>query len=203
MTTWDDLVAKAPPDFVERIEAAGPGDCWSWKGHWRYGRTSPVRALARFILGRSLSPTEHVAHICLEERCVNPAHLELVRPDELVRRHSGQPMTCPWGHPLPASPTEDGVVQCPDCAGERAMAKVRARRNHYVRKRDKTRIGWLINRSGMPLYWWAAEARIAQQRLSQIANGTILPSASDLERLRYAFNRWGIEADHEDLVGEP
>lgn len=89
---------RALDKFVRR----GPDDCWIWHGSATldgYGLVGvppyrgPKRAgnlyAHRLIYEAEVGPIpdgHEVDHLCFNTRCVNPAHLEPVTPDENRRR---------------------------------------------------------------------------------------------------------------------
>lgn len=74
-------------------------DCWVWTGHVHkgdgYGRVytgrkgwdeMAHRVVYETLTGESIPDYMTVDHLCLNKRCVNPAHLEIVTRAENTRR---------------------------------------------------------------------------------------------------------------------
>ena len=79
----------------------------------------------------------HIDHLCAVKHCVNPAHMELVKPAENTRRGAprrvgkGTMTHCRNGHELTAENVyapADGRRRCLICARERNRAWIRAKR---------------------------------------------------------------------------
>lgn len=126
------------PDAFWRRVGMGPNGCWVWLGftHKGYGRVS-VRGKTKrahrvsWELTRGQIPDGlSLDHLCRNERCVNPAHLEPVTHAENVRRgRSGVRQLarthCPAGHPYTgANLTFDsyGYRQCRTCRNAQARS---------------------------------------------------------------------------------
>jgi hypothetical protein len=213
-------LARLAPDVAERIVVDPVTECWIWtgrrnsQGYGRKGDRLVHRLVKELWLGRELKPEEYLDHICLTPPCCNPLHTEVTSPAENTRRWAETQVThCPHGH---AYTPENTLVfrtrhglqrRCRTCHAERERLRRRGLKLNKGRSfeptREATRIGWIINRSGRPLHWWAAEARMSMRRLQWIAVGRIVPTLRDLAKLQRAFNAYGIPVEQEDLIGAP
>jgi len=88
--------------FWSYVERRGPDECWQWKGaispgprglpgygNVRFdGRTQTAHIVAyRLTNGADAIPDGHVLdHLCRNQHCVNPAHLEPVTQRENIHR---------------------------------------------------------------------------------------------------------------------
>lgn len=83
--------------FWSKVERPSPSGCWTWTGARLsatsdYGRidVAGVRYVAHryaYVLLVGPIPDGHeLDHLCENQRCVNPAHVEPVTPDEHGRR---------------------------------------------------------------------------------------------------------------------
>lgn len=149
------LMKRAVPfreQFAEHVRPAAPNECWPWQGHidrGGYGAQSDPsyscvahRAAYECFVGPIPAgmPLDHTCHDrdacklgtkCPHRRCVNPAHLEPVSPQENLDRgnrakgiHTSH---CLRGHPRTAENLrvyKDGIWRCAPC--ER-LAKARCR----------------------------------------------------------------------------
>lgn len=129
--------------FWEKVDASG--DCWEWqgsmlRGYGRINRPGPagnnhLRAhrVAYELLVGPIPPGLTIDHRCLNKRCVNPDHLEVVtagvnglrgqNPAAVNRRKT----VCRRGHPLDEANTYEyrGHRNCRACNALR-MRAVRA-----------------------------------------------------------------------------
>lgn len=93
---------------LKKYEANGDG-CWNFTGNIHptgYGYTRGHQYAHRFFYTMLVGPIPEglvIDHLCMNKRCVNPAHLEPVTQGENVRRWqaSREPAThCHNGHDL-------------------------------------------------------------------------------------------------------
>lgn len=80
------IILSAADKVWDRIEKAGPDDCWLWKGHRTYrgygvlgvgGRKWVATRLVMAVTGKVPTPHDIVCHHCDNPPCCNPAHLYL------------------------------------------------------------------------------------------------------------------------------
>lgn len=138
----------APDAVAERFWARvdADADCWEWTGAILQSGYGVFRAVAdgkrmahrvawELLVG-PIPEGHHIDHLCLNRRCVNPAHLDPVTPAENVRRaDAGRAQKhrarCPKSHPL----TEDNIIRnrrgwrsCRTCHYDRVNARKREQR---------------------------------------------------------------------------
>lgn len=85
----------AEPRFWAKVNAEDGAACWNWKAtvsEWGYGQfylAGKLRYAHRVAYEYCIGPVPpgmQVDHLCLNKRCVNPAHLEPVSGAENRRR---------------------------------------------------------------------------------------------------------------------
>lgn len=124
--------------------------CWIWEGgviaagygvlrtgHLRVGDVKQVFAhrLAYECLVGPIQQGQHVHHLCLRQRCVNPAHLSAMSPLQHARQQHGNSAAhrthCPHGHPYDERNTywrRTGGRMCRACKLRRkTLARARRR----------------------------------------------------------------------------
>jgi hypothetical protein len=115
------VYTRKPSDPVKRFQAKftrGAADqCWLWAaassgpyGSFRTGGEAvPAHRFAFEAFVRPLREGEVVDHVCRNQRCVNPAHLEAISMSENTKRGRGPGVAsargrakthCKRGHPL-------------------------------------------------------------------------------------------------------
>lgn len=147
-----DLLRTVPntsPSFASRvfdyIDAGHPANCWTWTGatsHGGYGvigrgqrgteNIAAHRAVWELLVG-PIAGGMHFDHLCRNHSCVNPAHGEIVTPEENKRRGYGVARlhaarkTCRDGHPLDGMTGGRGSSRrhryCKTCARQKAAAR--------------------------------------------------------------------------------
>jgi hypothetical protein len=113
--------------------------CWNWTG----GTTKPDgTGYGQFSVGKRkgilahrasyeltygpIAPGLHVDHLCLNKRCVNPAHLEAVTPLVNTQRWADTITECAQGHEYAEASTyitKVGHRMCRICVVERMRAR--------------------------------------------------------------------------------
>lgn len=139
MKTLDERINAALDRAIARLDTSG--DCWLWPGSTNgrgygklsiktgEGRRSIDRYLHRLMYEREHGPIEpgmEIDHTCFVRNCANPAHLEMVRRKENVRRQMARITHCPQGHEYDEENTRintDGRRDCRACDRERARIK--------------------------------------------------------------------------------
>lgn len=102
---------KAEHEYA--IDAAGC-HVWQLSTDGRYGtavRDGLLYKAHRLYwedINGAVPPGFELDHLCGNERCVNPAHLQLVTRREHVRRHAAQKTHCKNGHPYDGVNTRYG-----------------------------------------------------------------------------------------------
>ncbi len=88
--------------FFKKIER-GPDGCWNWGGFighrgygqfWYDGRACKAHRVSFAMFNGEVHADTHVHHTCYNKRCVNPAHLIEVKPDE--NSHDYNPEDVPF-----------------------------------------------------------------------------------------------------------
>lgn len=125
-------------------------DCWIWtgsisnRGYGRLGKDYAHRLSVQFA-GRLIPPKMHVDHVCCNQLCVNPAHLDVVTAGENIARSgvyarrtaaARSAKFCKRGHKL----AEVGRMlrkgekspRCRACHSLHSMATYRRRKNAAV-----------------------------------------------------------------------
>lgn len=141
-------------DPVDRVLArieVHPLGCWEFtgalqRGYGVVGTTANKTARAHRVVYEAevgpIPPGMTIDHLCLNTRCVNPAHLEVVSRSENARRqaaagrhHGGAPgrdkTHCPQGHEYDGANTHrrpNGWRTCRACSRERARARREGKR---------------------------------------------------------------------------
>lgn len=84
--------------LIERIEVGGHGECWEWRGptfNTGYGAISAGGRSGKALLTHrvvwqsfvgELPEDMTIDHLCMNRRCQNPDHLEMVSRSENPRR---------------------------------------------------------------------------------------------------------------------
>lgn len=135
--------------FWEKVERAGPGECWNWtgwNGHKGYGRIwvdgagRPAHRVSYELAKGPIPEGLVIDHLCRNPGCVNPDHLEPVTQAENNRRGIGitsvnlRKTHCIHGHAFDAENTmvdADGHRRCRAC--HRAYREARASDNAALR----------------------------------------------------------------------
>lgn len=90
------------PGFWEKADVGGADECWPWLasrfagGYGQFRRPYLSSALAHRIAYElvcgPIGEGAQIDHLCRNRACVNPAHMEVVTPQEHGRRSSIQAM---------------------------------------------------------------------------------------------------------------
>lgn len=81
--------------FMEKVAIDAVSGCWNWtasktkRGYarfWFHGKVRRGARLAYQMMGGEIARDEEADHLCENEGCVNPAHIEPVSPEENKRR---------------------------------------------------------------------------------------------------------------------
>lgn len=100
------------PERLERLRHVNDiTNCWEWTGaidHKGYGRITVNRKLTythrvawELAAGSPIPPGMMIDHVCENRCCFNPAHLDIVTPQENTNRRRNSPASrthCPEGH---------------------------------------------------------------------------------------------------------
>ncbi len=129
---WSAETASPEARFAARVQRQ-PNGCWLWNGEPNkygvfapYPGDPPIRAhrYAYTILVGPIPEGLHVHHRCHRKGCVNPDHLELIRPEDhtshhikalsaaarMMADHGSLALTCA----LCGAPSGEAKL-CPDC----------------------------------------------------------------------------------------
>lgn len=131
--------------FWDKVEHCEAGKCWPWiaarqhQGYgafWMGGRMVPAHRAAYMLLVGPIPDGLVIDHLCRNQACVNPAHMEPVTNAENLRRgNPGAPALmaakthCKFGHPLSGENVYEhsfrlhGRRQCKTCSRARARAQ--------------------------------------------------------------------------------
>lgn len=120
--------------FWMKVEKASSEECWPWRasldrhgyGSFRRGPGKTVYAhrYAYMIVVGPIPEDLELDHLCRNQACVNPAHLEPVTHAENLRRFAIRRETCRKGLHKPIA----GHRQCRECANK--AQNERRRRDH-------------------------------------------------------------------------
>lgn len=100
--------------FFSKVDIGWPDECWIWKGrpsnkgYGRHGGKYAHRVMMEHITGGDIPPGMQVDHLCFVRLCVNPAHLEIVTPDENNLRRRNVRDDCKTCH-RPSQPTSTNL----------------------------------------------------------------------------------------------
>lgn len=130
---WNEAGIPVEDRFWARVNRV-EGGCWNWTGHvsggyGRIRRPSGRRMQAhRFsyelLTGLVIEDGLHLDHLCRNQLCVNPAHLEPVTPRENLKRGMAPSMVtareevCVNGHPFIPETVyvrPNGKRECREC----------------------------------------------------------------------------------------
>ena len=131
---FDGENASAHDRFWSKVDTTG--DCWLWTASTRYGygqfriggsgsQNLGAHVIAYTWLVGAVPTGKAIDHLCRVRACVNPAHMEVVTPEEnstrgMVSRQATTEL-CPNGHRWNAKPVylSGGYRICGSCAEER------------------------------------------------------------------------------------
>lgn len=127
-------VAERASLLVRLMERVRKTDsCWNWTGYrsrfgygyiWTDGKTRRlvVHRVAYELLKGPIPEGLTIDHLCRNEACCNPAHMEPVTSEENLRRKP-KPTHCKNGHPFSGDNLflrDDGARLCHACASDRS-----------------------------------------------------------------------------------
>ena len=137
-------VVASPKRFWDRVEKGDPDECWHWRpapnkrGYgvlttWSGGKqTSEYAHRISYELSVGTIPEGlTIDHLCMNKRCVNPAHLEAVTGPINSRRWSQSITHCAHGHEYTEANTYVDSRNCRNCRGCR-VDQARRRRKGTV-----------------------------------------------------------------------
>lgn len=143
---------SAQDRFWEKVDRLGPDECWEWLAgkNGRYGaiyvdgQNVGAHRFSYEILVGPIPEGLVLDHLCRNEGCVNPNHLEPVEQRENVLRGEGPSAAnvkkthCPQGHPYNEENTggSERVRWCRACRAIYQKAN-RERRNATQRERRR------------------------------------------------------------------
>ena len=132
--------------FWAKVDRRGPNECWPWLGAHKAHGYGHLNRRNRWVLAHRwayelvIGPVPdglELDHLCVNPRCVNPAHLEPVTPTENVRRATERRTHCKNGHPYTPENTylwKGTRRYCRACHAEDAR---RQRRRARERREDR------------------------------------------------------------------
>ena len=113
--------------FLSRIDKNGPNGCWLWTGTimnrdgygvmWANGRAIGAHRISFEIFKGAIPSGLQIDHLCINPRCVNPAHLRAVSAREntlALHSHTSAKKNlvkteCKFGHPFDSKNTYVGM----------------------------------------------------------------------------------------------
>lgn len=127
-----DMSPEIPGRLWAKVDSSG--DCWEWTGAkkqgfgyglaWFDGKLRRAHRVFYEVLVGPIPPGRDLDHLCRNQSCVNPAHLEPVSHRENVLRGVGPSARnaakthCKHGHPFDAANTlirSNGHRACRTC----------------------------------------------------------------------------------------
>lgn len=140
---------RLPTRFWSKVRIDGDSGCWIWTGelmgsrriYGRFqmgGRSGKARSPHRwvFLVEGEIPDGMHVDHLCRVPLCCNPEHLEIVTPQENVRRQFAVKTHCKHGHEFTPENTytkANGNRSCRECG------RIRGRLQHRSNLRPEHR----------------------------------------------------------------
>ena len=156
---WKKLTAEER--FWARVEEEASG-CWRWTGAKTgrgYGVITPsgkrldmAHRFAYKLLVGPIAPGLTIDHLCRNQLCVNPAHLEPVTQAENTARGTSPSAVihrsgfCKNGHPLTPENRDAGHRRCKICNSIAATRKLFERTTHCPAGHDYKAHGYLNKR---------------------------------------------------------
>lgn len=121
--------------FIQKPD--GDSGCWLWtgavkKGYGQYGREGGAHRVAYRHFCGPIPEGLEIDHLCRQQRCVNPNHLEPVTHLENMRRYAATITHCKRGHEF----TEANTYRLQNRRLCRACSRIRSS-EYAARKRAR------------------------------------------------------------------
>lgn len=132
-----------PTNFTNKIDYSG--DHWLWigatqtQGYGSFGYEGKSHLAHRWSYEQLIGPIPEgmvIDHLCRVRSCVNPAHMEVVTPEENnTRGHQARGWFCRFGHDLQEVGTYERRRETGEVTNECLACRAIARKRHQDRER--------------------------------------------------------------------